>query len=461
LYSLFKVKFNWGLYLGLLIFSRLLFPEISWYSYTAMMISAFQFLLLFHSFGSVIPVRYLLGAFMCLQMFVGPALAYNGLDQYQHGFLKMQIPEEQYFLYVIPAVICFIVGLHIRAGMLEGEVVDQEKIKQFVKENLKLPYVFIGIGFVSSFVSGLFGAELGFVFTLLASFKFIGTFLIILSGTKLRPFFLFLVYGSVIASSLGNAMFHDLLTWLVFLGSVLAIKYKPSVQLKTIVAFGFILLATAIQMVKGDYREATWKGGEVAGLETLQKTVEESKTKSGFFSIEKLGSSNVRINQGFIITNIMSNIPARVPFAKGEELAQILEAAIMPRILAPNKLNAGDRAFFMKYSGMPLAKGTSMGLSSIGDAYINFGVVGGAIFMLLYGMFFSEVLKAFKYFSSDYPILMLFTAMVFYFPIRPDCELQTILGHVIKSCFLIFVMMQIWKHVFKVTPTQYRFIPQE
>jgi hypothetical protein len=76
-------------------------------------------------------------------------------------------------------------------------------------------------------------------------------------------------------------------------------------------------------------------------------------------------------------------------------------------------------------------------------------------------LFFSEVLKAFKYFSSDYPILMLFTAMVFYFPIRPDCELQTILGHLIKSCFLIFVMMQIWKHVFKVTPTHYRFIPQE
>ncbi|MCX6323473.1 MAG: hypothetical protein NTZ41_04640, partial [Sphingobacteriales bacterium] len=459
--SLFKVKINWGLYLCLMIFSRLLFPEISWYSYTAIMISAFQFLLLFYSIGSVIPVRYLLGSFMCLQMFVGPTLAYNGLDQYQRGFLKMQIPEEQYFLYVIPAVICFILGLHIRAGMLEGEVVDLEKIKRFVKENPKLPYFFIGIGFVSSFVSGLFGAELGFVFTLLACFKFIGTFLIILSGTKLRPLFLFLVYGSVIASSLGNAMFHDLLTWLVFLGSVLAIKYKPTVQLKAIVTFGFILLAITIQLVKGDYREATWKGGEETGLETLQKTVEESKSKSGFFSMEKLGTSNVRINQGFIITNIMSNIPARVPFAKGEEMAQIFEAAIMPRILAPNKLNAGDRDFFMKYSGMPLAEGTSMGLSSVGDAYINFGVVGGALFMLLYGMFFSEVLKAFNYFSPDYPILILFTAMVFYFPIRPDCELQTILGHLIKSCFLIFVMIQIWNHVFKVTPTHYRFIPQE
>lgn len=461
MYSLFKVKFNWGLYLGLLIFSRLLFPEISWYSYTAMMISAFQFLLLFHSFGSVIPVRYLLGAFMCLQMFVGPTLAYNGLDKYQQGFLKMQIPEEQYFLYVIPAVICFIIGLHIRAGMLEGEVVDQEKIKRFVKVNPKLPYFFIGIGFISSLVAGFFGSELGFIFTLLAGFKFIGTFFIILSGTNLRPVTLILVYGSIIASSLGTAMFHDLLTWLIFLGSVLAIKYKPKVHVKAIVAFGFILLATAIQMVKGDYRKATWSGSEEAGLETLQKTIEENSEKKGFFDIDKLGASNVRINQGFIITNIMNHIPSKIPHENGAELMVILEAAILPRILAPNKLNAGDREIFMKYSGMRIARGTSMGLSSVGDAYINFGVIGGSFFMLFYGMFFSEVLKAFYQFGKTFPALILLTSLVFYYPIRPDCELQTILGHVIKSCFLIFVMMQIWKHVFKVTPTHYRFIPQE
>ena len=450
MYSLFKVRFNWGLYLGLIIFSRLLFPDLSWFSYVAIMISVFQFLLLFYSFGAVIPIRYLLGSFMCLQMFIGPTLAYNGLDKYQRGFLKMQIPEDQYFLYVIPAVICFIVGLHIRAGMLEGEVVDQEKIKRFVKENPKLPFVFIGIGFVSSFVSGLFGAELGFVFTLLACFKFIGTFLFILSGTKLRPFFLFLVYGSVIASSLGSAMFHDLLTWLIFLGAVFALKYKPSVQVKGIFTFGFIILALMIQLIKGDYREATWKEGEEGGIETLQKTMNASQEKNSFINEEKLGGSNVRINQGFIITNIMANIPARMPFAKGEELAQILEAAIMPRILAPNKLNAGDREFFMKWSGMRIAAGTSMGLSSVGDAYINFGMVGGSIFMLLYGMFFSEVLKSFNHFGKSFPILILFTSLVFYFPIRPDCELQTILGHLIKSCFLIFVMIQIWKYKFKV-----------
>jgi hypothetical protein len=333
--------------------------------------------------------------------------------------------------------------------MLEGEVVDEERIKKYVSHNPNIPYIFIGIGFVSSIVSSFFGSEIGFVFYLLGGFKFVGAFLIILGSKKLKPIFLILVYGSVIASSLGNAMFHDLLTWLIFLGAVFAIKYKPTVTTKGLFAAGFILLAVLIQMVKGDYREATWSQGQEAGIETLQKIVEDKQEKKEFISMEKLGASNVRINQGFIVTNIMNTIPAKQPFANGEQLMQIIEAAVMPRILAPNKLNAGDREFFMKYSGMRIAKGTSMGLSSVGDAYVNFGIFGGWIFMFIYGLLFSEILKSFNYFGKSFPILILFTSLVFYYPIRPDCELQTILGHLVKSCFLIFAILQIWKYSFK------------
>lgn len=449
MYSLFKVDFNWGLYLVLAILIRLVFPGLSWMCYFAVMISIHQFLLLFYSMGHVIPVRYLLGSFMCLQMFIGPTLAYNGLDVYQRGFLKMQIPYTEYFAYVIPAVILFILGLHIRAGLLEGEVVRVDRIKKFVQRNQNLPYIFVGVGFVSSLVVSFFRSDLAFVFYLLSGFKFIGAFLIILGTERLKPLVLVAVYGSVILSSLSNAMFHDLLTWLIFLGAVFSIKYKPTVKTKGIFATFFLVLATFIQMIKGDYRDATWTGGQEAGLETLQKTIEKSQEKETFFNMEKLGASNVRINQGFIITNIMKNIPDKEPFANGEELLMILESAILPRILAPNKLNAGDREFFMKYSGMRIARGTSMGLSSVGDGYINFGLYGGCVFMFFYGMFFSEVLRLFHRFSYTYPVLILFTSLAFYYPIRPDCELQTILGHLIKACFLIILILQIWNHRFR------------
>ena len=259
-----------------------------------------------------------------------------------------------------------------------------------------------------------------------------------------------LVSGSIVLSSLSNAMFHDLLTWLIMLGAVLAIKYKPGQNVKLAAFASFVILAVIIQQVKGTYR-ATITQGE-GGLESFQQAYENVNENTGFFNFQNLAASNVRINQGFIVTNIMKTVPAKVPFANGEELRLLVEAAILPRIIAPNKLQAGDRALFTKYTGLGVRQGTSMGLSSVGDAYINFGIIGGSIFMLVLGLLYNEVLKALHRYSRYYPVLLLFTTLIFYYPIRPDCELQTILGHLVKSCFLIYVVFLFWKSYFKVQP---------
>ena len=451
--SLLKAKFDWGIYLVAAIAIRVLFFNISLFSYIAVLITLHQFLLFFYSIGYVIPIRYLAGSLMCLQMLLGPTLAYNGLDAYQRDNLVMQIPQFDYFMYAIPGVICFIFGLHVTAGKLKGEFINEEKIQKYVSQNTNLPYYFIGIGFVSSVVAPYVGAELGFVFTLLGCFKYIGAFLIILGNRHLKPLFLVLVYGSIILTSLKGAMFHDLMTWLIFLGTVFAIKYKPAINIKAAFVFGFIMLAILIQQLKGNYRKAISGEGEKGGIEAFNNAVDQNENTGGIFSAKKLGESNIRINQGFIVTHIMQNIPAKVPFQNGSELWKILYSAIMPRILAPDKLNAGDRDIFIKYSGMYLFPGTSMGLSSMGDFYINFGIIGGIICMFFFGLLFSEVMNAFYKHSFRYPILLLFAPLVFYYPIRPDCELQTILGHLVKSCFLIFVMIQVWKIKFMIRKT--------
>jgi hypothetical protein len=214
------------------------------------------------------------------------------------------------------------------------------------------------------------------------------------------------------------------------------------------------LLAVIIQQLKGDYRLATRLQGKEAGLQTFVNLYESRSKTHSLFSMETLAPSTVRINQGFIITYIMKTVPHKVPFSEGEELKQILEAAFLPRIIAPNKLVAGDRNLFMKYTGLVLNQGTSMGLSSVGDAYLNFGVWGGCIFMFILGFLYSEVLKQFdRAASKNFPILILFTALVFYYPIRPDSEFQTILGHLVKSCFFLWVIFKFWKEYFKEAPT--------
>jgi hypothetical protein len=451
--TLFNTNINWPAFFGVSAVIRVLFVGMNWESYFAIILSLHHFMLLFNAFGYVIPVRYLLGAFMCVQFFIGPSLAYNGLDEYQYHVYLMKIPEGDYFAYAIPAVMSFIVGLHLFAGKLKGEFINEKEIAQFVQQNLTMPYWFIGLGFVSSVISGFFASELAFVFYLLGSFKFVGLFLLVIGTRNLKIVPLVVVISSIVASSLGAGMFHDLLTWIIFIGSVFAIKYKFGFNIKLIASACFILLAVIIQVLKDSYRTVTGTDKSKAGLETFSDLYEKENENSSIFSFEKLAPANVRINQGFIITNIMYNVPARIPFSNGEEMYQVFEAGIMPRILAPNKLTAGNREVFTKWSGIRLRTGTSMGLSSLGDAYLNFGVFGGCVFMFFLGLMYSHILNVFHKHSRNYPILILFTALVFYYPIRPDCELQTILGHLFKSCFLIFVMIKLFKSTFRLRPT--------
>ncbi len=443
--SLSHPNFNWAVFILIGLIIRISFVDLSAIGFIALMLSLYQFMLLFDSIGHFIPVRYLLGSFMCVQFFVGPTLAYNGLDEYQYFLYKMQIPEIQYFSYAMPAVLAFIVGLHLFAGNLNGEVVDEKRIEVFVERNPTISYIFIVVGFLASVVSAFFSSDLAFVFYLLGSFKFIGLFLLVLGKKQLKLWPMVIVIGSIISSSLGEGMFHDLLTWAIFIAAVFAIKYKFTFQTKLIGAAGFIFLALVIQLLKTNYRAAISRGDK--GIETFANLYEQ-QSDQGLFSFQRMAASNVRINQGFIITYIMVTVPEKQAFEHGAEMYKIFESAIMPRILDPGKLNAGDRQIVYKYSHLMLAPGTSMALSSLGDAYINYGTFGGCVFMFFLGLLYGGILNMFKKYSKDYPVLILFTALSFYYPIRPDCELQTILGHLFKSVFLIYIVLTVWRSNF-------------
>lgn len=433
---------------GLLI--RLVFVDISLMSLLALVISLQQFMLLFNSIGYIIPTRHLLSCFMCIQFFIGPVLVYNGLEEYQYFMYHMRIPEFEYFQYVMPAVVCFIAGLHINAGNYRGEIVDRKGIESFLQKNPGVPYFFIVLGLSASVLSGFFASELAFVFYLLGSTKFIGLFLLLLGTKQIKPIAIGVVLGSILLSSLSSGMFHDLLTWIVFTSAIFGIKYRFDFNIKIIGLSAFVFMVIVIQILKTSFRSELGRTGREDATETFARVYEKQSEGGGFLDFSALAQNATRINQGFIITNIMVTVPAIVPFADGEEMWQILEAAVMPRILAPDKLRAGDRTIFVKYSHIPLAPGTSMGLSSVGDAYINFGIIGGIIFMFILGLFYGEVLNSFHKHSSKYPVLILFLPLVFYYPIRPDCEFQTILNHLVKSCVLLFVMIQVWKNKFTV-----------
>lgn len=455
--TLFRVKFNWGIYIFSVIGIVISDPGISIWCLIALMIALHQFMLVFWSIGYIIPVRYIAGALMCLQMLVGPSFAYLGLDDVQFYKYKMQISEADYFSYAIPATICFILGLHF-FSRLKGELTDQKGIEHFVATTPMVMYVFIIVGFFSSVMADIFNSGgLTFVLVLIGSLKFVGAFILILGSRQLKVWPLVLVFGSIILSSLGKAMFHDLMTWIIFSLSVFAIRYKPAVWVKGVVAVSFLAMILIVQQLKSTYRTAL--AGKEGSVEAFDDALEEYGNDKGFFDRQTLAKHNVRINQGFILTYVMNYVPAREPHANGQELYKILEAAFMPRVLAPNKLEAGDNSLVRQYSGLILSKYTSMSLGSMADGYINFGIAGGIVFMFCLGWFFNGVLIFFNGYRKMVPAIILFMPLIFYFPIRPDTALQTSLGHLVKAGFLVFMMLVLWKRELSLKRKSLRIVP--
>jgi hypothetical protein len=419
-------------------------------NYLGLFTALFCFWKFYVDLGKSISIRNVFAVLMCLQFLFGPFLVYNGFEEYQ--IYKMKVSEAEYFYYVTPAMICFLIGLYIKKNKrIINEYKNTKSLEIWYNLNPTVPMNFMIIGFVSTFIQKMVSGEFGFILYLLSNLKFIGLFLLLLVKTDIPIKSLFIIYSSIILSSFATGMFHDMFIWSIFFICVLTFKKHVKALVKLSLILGLLLAAIVIQTIKFDLREKLWVQGEELSIDLVEESYNSNVAKSGgLFSKENLAPQITRINQGWIIASIMDNVPKNVNFAGGELIGKYLESAILPRFIAPNKLDSGDKDIFNKYSGHFIDSGTSMGISSIGDAYIGFGIEGGWLFMLIYGLLFNLVINYFVKLSNFYPTAFVFSLLLLFYTVRPDCELQTTFGHLFKSSVLLFVLFRFFGRYFRI-----------
>lgn len=421
------------------------------YSCIAISIFAYWVNSLFTRVNHSLPIKELFLSMYSLQFLLGPALAYNGMDYYTIDIYKMKVSSQEYFSFLIPVFLAFSVGFSVYNRKYSIKI-NRKNIDLWCIQNPKMPYYLIGIGFLASFSSSFLPTSLVFVFYLLGSFKYIGLFVLLLSYQTFKVKLLIVIYGLILVSSFQGGMFHDLLTWIILLCLILAYRNKPTWQFKVAGIVGFLLFAIFIQSIKQGLRAQTWFGNKEASLNLVEDITDDvNKSNGGLLSIDNLGPNFVRINQGWVLASAMDYVPRNISHAHGALLSEYLYSAFVPRIVDDNKLKAGSQEVFNKYSGHHIEKGTSIGLGLFTDAYVDFGdfgYFGAGIYVFLFGLLYGYILHQFAQKSSKRPILLLFVVLVFIYPIRPDCETQTALGHLIKSTFLIFVMFTVFRKKF-------------
>jgi hypothetical protein len=154
-----------------------------------------------------------------------------------------------------------------------------------------------------------------------------------------------------------------------------------------------------------------------------------------FLGEDAVGSTVIRINQGWIISRLMQQVPSNIPYAEGQTVIDAFYASIVPRFLDPAKTVASGRENFQKFTGYELTR-TSMGISVLGEGYVNFGTTGAWLFLLCYGAFLGLGLGILYSMCRKWPTLILWFPLIFLYPVKAEAELVKVLNHFVKSGIL-------------------------
>jgi hypothetical protein len=170
---------------------------------------------------------------------------------------------------------------------------------------------------------------------------------------------------------------------------------------------------------------------------------------SSMFQKQKLFYSAVRMNQGWLIGMTMDRVPRRFEYAYGETIAISVAAAFVPRILWPDKPEAGGKYNLKRFWGYNIV-GFSMNIGPIGEAYANFGVTGGIIFMFFYGLFFNAILTYLLKWSEKRSSILCWIPFLFFYAVVVETDILTTVGSIVTSLIFMVLFIRIFKATFHI-----------
>jgi hypothetical protein len=370
-----------------------------------------------------------------------PAITY----QFDQALLTypMKVGAADYYELAIPGFLCFYFGMHLFKTQIFNLRMD--KIKRDARNNESLLINFVIIGTLLRLLSSIFPGEIAFFIYLISSIRFVGAFSLFtanpqrhwkwVAGLLLLEFY----FGAIVA------MYHDAVMWILFFALYYVYSSKPSMAVRLIGLAGCVLFILFVQGLKGAYRSKISE----TGTSNLGLVIETSSDVSDEIGSEDniLGSLN-RGNQAWIFASTKDRMDRVRDFQGLHILGIYLESALLPRILAPNKLMSGDKKIFNAFSGHQINQNTSMGLGVFADGYIAYGYWGVMFFTFGLGLFFNLTFLIIESWAKHSEFYVLLVLPILNYAVRPDCELQTIINHMVKGLLVFGILVSLTKFNF-------------
>jgi hypothetical protein len=154
------------------------------------------------------------------------------------------------------------------------------------------------------------------------------------------------------------------------------------------------------------------------------------------------------MNQGYLLSREMNYIPRVQPYANGETIYRTVIAILVPRVLWPDKPEAGGRYNLSRFLGIKQRLAYSMNIGPFGEAYGNFGPFWGVFFIFLYGVFLAFLMKTSLTMSMKNPSLLLWLPLLFYFTLTVETDILTAVNSFIKGFLFVWVLFFLSRRFF-------------
>lgn len=385
--------------------------------------------LLIIALGRDIPILEVTAIVYWLQLLAGPLCSYYSPPSFDR--YVMAVPANEYFRFAVPAVVAYLIPLVWVRGRLpfQAEVMSFSAGRAVFKAGVIIMLIGIGFTILGRYVP----PSLAFACFLGGELKFVGALYCYFCRHQQRRWMLAGVLGATIFFALAEGMFHQLVIWGAILTSlILARELKQkSLMLNGILVVGGFCALVVLQSFKVDYREQLMgNSGSSEGIWAAIRGTAGRVTLSGDAIAEVM---RVRLNQGWIVTNVMVQVPREEPFANGETFRVAAIDSLLPRLLFPDKTVAGGREKFRRFTGLEISDTTSMGIGTIGEAYANFGVDGGVVSMLGFGALFGGMYYLLATRGRHHVLFQLWLPVIFSQAIKSETELAVVLNHLVKA----------------------------
>ncbi|MCB0518005.1 MAG: hypothetical protein H6577_09485 [Lewinellaceae bacterium] len=411
-------------------------------------------------FGIRIHPLDLMGFYAMAAYWVAPALAYHLTEiGWYEGFNFMCIPSEKYFATAVPGTLALLAGINFPFKIAyKNHKEYYEKISDYLKDKTDAGFKLFWIGLGSNLIAPFAPGGLGFFLELSSQLIYIGALYLWFSPMDMSKKLPYLVamFLMPLARALKGGMFGEVVFWGAFMAMLMLLKFHVAFWKKMVIAVFGVVFILFIQSIKYEFRQMTWYTQETSQqtmgykAEVFQKLWSDRVADPDLL-VGPLMLSNAldRTNQGSLVAMAVRYVPEYEPYANGETIFLATAASFIPRFVWPNKPVVGSREKMIRFTGFDNGEYTAMDIGQLGDAYVNFGPWGGALFMFIYGFLFAFIFaKIFEIAESNMLSLILWVPLFYAGVVQMDGSVLACMNHIIKTGMFTFMAIMAYKKFF-------------